>query len=77
MVKMMIISLEEAHAKLPELIYSLKPGEELLITDQNRPLAKLVGQIATPNQRPEPGLCKGMITIAADGSATKICGIRP
>lgn len=62
----MIISLEEAQAKLPELIYNLKQGEELLITDKERPLAKLIGQIPTPPQRPEPGLCKGMITIVAD-----------
>lgn len=54
----MIISLEEAQAKLPELIYNLKPGEELLITDNNRPLAKLIGQTSTPSQRPSPGCVK-------------------
>lgn len=62
----MIISLKEAQAKLPELIYNLKPGEELLITDHNRPLAKLIGQTPIFSQRPGPGLCKGMITIVAD-----------
>lgn len=62
----MIISLEEAKAKLPELIYNLKPGQELLITDNDRPVAKLIGQTSTPPQRPSPGLCKGMITIVAD-----------
>jgi antitoxin (DNA-binding transcriptional repressor) of toxin-antitoxin stability system len=43
----MIVSLQEAQAKLPELIYNLKPGEELLITDNNLPLAKLIGQTPT------------------------------
>ncbi len=62
----MIISLEEAKAKLPELIYNLKPGQELLITDNDRPVAKLIGQTAIPPQRPNPGLCQGMITIVAD-----------
>jgi antitoxin (DNA-binding transcriptional repressor) of toxin-antitoxin stability system len=62
----MIVSLQEAQAKLPELIYNLKLGEELLITDNNRPLAKIIGQTSTPSQRPGPGLCKGMITIVAD-----------
>jgi antitoxin (DNA-binding transcriptional repressor) of toxin-antitoxin stability system len=62
----MIVSLQEAQAKLPELIYNLKLGEELLITDNDRPLAKLIGQTPTPTQRPSPGLCKGMITIVAD-----------
>lgn len=64
--KITIVSLEEARSKLPELIYNLKPGEELLITDKNRPLAKLIGQAPTPSQRPDSGLCKGMITIVAD-----------
>ncbi len=64
--KIMIVSLQEAQAKLPELIYNLKPGEELLITDNNLPLAKLIGQTPTSPQRPGPGLCKGMITIVAD-----------
>jgi antitoxin (DNA-binding transcriptional repressor) of toxin-antitoxin stability system len=62
----MIVSLQGAQAKLSELIYNLKPGEELLITDNNRPLAKLIGQTPTPLQRPRPSLCKGMITIVAD-----------
>lgn len=62
----MIISLKKAQAELPELIYNLKPGQELLITDKDRPVAKLIGQTATQLQRPGPGLCKGMITIVAD-----------
>ncbi|TRU52919.1 MAG: antitoxin of toxin-antitoxin stability system [Microcystis aeruginosa Ma_QC_Ca_00000000_S207] len=37
----MIVSLQEAQAKLPALIYNLKLGEELLITDNNLPRAKL------------------------------------
>jgi len=64
----MIVSLQEAQAKLPELIYNLKPGEELLITDNNLPLAKLIGQTPTSPQRPGPGLCKGMITIILLGN---------
>lgn len=62
----MIISLKKAQAELPELIYNLKPGQELLITDKDRPVAKLIGQTATQLQRLGPGLCKGMITIVAD-----------
>jgi antitoxin (DNA-binding transcriptional repressor) of toxin-antitoxin stability system len=63
---MITISLKEAQATLPDLIHNLKPGEELLITDNDRLLAKLVGQTSTLSQRPGPGLCKGMITIVAD-----------
>jgi antitoxin (DNA-binding transcriptional repressor) of toxin-antitoxin stability system len=63
---MTIISLEEAQAKLPELIYNLKLGEEWLIADKERPLAKLIGQTPIQPQRLGSGLCKGMITIVAD-----------
>lgn len=33
------VTLEEAQAKLPELIERLAPGEEILITIQGQPLA--------------------------------------
>lgn len=62
----MEITLQEAQAKLFELVHNLKPGEELVITENERPLATLVGQKPPLTQRPGPGLCKGMITIVAD-----------
>jgi antitoxin (DNA-binding transcriptional repressor) of toxin-antitoxin stability system len=39
---MSTITLEEAQAKLPELIMGMNPGEELLIAQQGQPMAKLV-----------------------------------
>ena len=38
---MTIVTLEEAQARLPELLERLQPGEEMTITDQGRPLAQL------------------------------------
>jgi prevent-host-death family protein len=38
------ISIEEAQAHLGELIARLVPGEELVITQGDRPVAKLIGQ---------------------------------
>jgi antitoxin (DNA-binding transcriptional repressor) of toxin-antitoxin stability system len=35
------VTIEEAHTKLPELIHSLLHGEELVITENDRPIAKL------------------------------------
>ena len=35
------VTLEEAHAKLPELIEHLQPGEELAITKQGQLLAQV------------------------------------
>lgn len=59
------ISLEEAQAKLPELIHKLTPGEEVIIMENNQPVAKLVGSRLGRKPR-RPGNCKGMLTIVAD-----------
>jgi prevent-host-death family protein len=36
---MSTVTLEEAQAKLPELLSQLQPGEEITITDHGQPLA--------------------------------------
>ena len=47
------ITVEEAQAHLKEFIDNLAPGEELVITEGQRPLAKSVGQgVATPEASP-------------------------
>jgi antitoxin (DNA-binding transcriptional repressor) of toxin-antitoxin stability system len=62
------ITLEEAQAHLRELIGKLAPGEELVITDNQRPVARLVGEPPQPKTglRPPPGLGKGFITVLSD-----------
>jgi antitoxin (DNA-binding transcriptional repressor) of toxin-antitoxin stability system len=62
------ITIEEAQAKLKELIHKLAPGEEVIITEKQQPVAKLVNQPPSPKPglRPPPGLGKGFITIIAD-----------
>jgi antitoxin (DNA-binding transcriptional repressor) of toxin-antitoxin stability system len=62
------VTLDEAQAHLKELIGKLAPGDEMVITDNQRPVAKLVAEPVTPplKQRPGPGFCKGMITIVSD-----------
>ena len=64
----MIVTIEVAQAKLPDLIHNLLPGEELVITENNQPVAKLVGELPQPssNLRPPPGLGKGWITILSE-----------
>ena len=59
------ITLDEAQAKLKELVHRLAPGEEVIITENQQPIAKLVSEPPKPKQRPGPGLCKGMITYMA------------
>ena len=51
---------------MKELIHRLAPGEEVVITENQQPVAKLVSeQLQKPGQRPPPGLGKGMIAFIA------------
>jgi antitoxin (DNA-binding transcriptional repressor) of toxin-antitoxin stability system len=60
------VTLEEAQSRLPELIAQLQAGEELIITRNDQPVARLVGEQSARRKRPQPGNCKGMLTIIAD-----------
>jgi len=59
------VTVQEAQTRLPDLIHSLGSGDEVVITENNRPVAKLV---ASPAEGPRPvlGRCKGMLTIVSD-----------
>jgi antitoxin (DNA-binding transcriptional repressor) of toxin-antitoxin stability system len=59
---------DEAQTKLKELIHQLAPGEEVVITENHRPVARLVSEALKPKTglRPPPGLGKGFITVIAD-----------
>lgn len=62
------ISIEEAQAKLPELIHELPPGEELLITEDDLAVARLVS--ALPTAQRKLGSLHGTVTyIASDFDA--------
>ena len=62
------ITIEDAQANLRELIHKLAPGEEVIITENQQPVAKLVNQPvkARTGLRPPPGLGKGFITMISD-----------
>jgi antitoxin (DNA-binding transcriptional repressor) of toxin-antitoxin stability system len=61
------VTIEEAQANLKKLIHQLAPGEELIIIENQQPVAKLVNDQPAPTKlsRPGPGLCKGVITYMA------------
>lgn len=61
----MILTLAEVQARLPELVRELKPDAEVVITENNRPVAKLV---AAPLEKPcpVPGRGQGMLNILAE-----------
>jgi len=61
-----IVTLEEAQAHLAELIAGLAPGKEVLITKNERPVAKLIGQVPVERQPRKPGSAKGKLIIHAD-----------
>jgi antitoxin (DNA-binding transcriptional repressor) of toxin-antitoxin stability system len=60
------VTIEEAQAKLPELIDCLTKGEELVITQGDHVIARIVGERSEPGQRLPPGFAKGMLTIISD-----------
>ena len=61
------ITIEAAQANLKDLVGRLAPGEELIITQDRQPAAKLVAKPSTkPRLRPLPGPGNGMITIVSD-----------
>ncbi len=62
-----IVTMEEAHANLPELVAHLARGDELIITQANMPVARLVrAETPLPPRQRQPGSCKGMITLLVE-----------
>ena len=51
---------------MAELIGTLNPGDEIVITRDEVPVAKLVGQRSWEAKRRVPGNCKGMINLAVE-----------
>jgi antitoxin (DNA-binding transcriptional repressor) of toxin-antitoxin stability system len=62
------VTLEEAQARLPQLLEQLQPGEEFTITDHGQPLAqvKKAERTAWPCQA---GSARGKIHLAPDFDA--------
>lgn len=61
---MATVTIEEAQARLGELIDKLQPGEEMVITRNAEPVAKLVA--ATTSMPRQPGLLKDKILYMAE-----------
>ena len=59
------VTLEDAQANLEQLIDQLAPGQEIVITKDQRPVARLVGERLAQPPRPAPGLGKGSIVYIA------------
>ncbi|MCX7109470.1 MAG: type II toxin-antitoxin system prevent-host-death family antitoxin [Proteobacteria bacterium] len=55
------VSIQEAQSKLPELIHRLNPGEELIITENNHPIARLFTAKSQQRQPRRPGTLRGTV----------------
>jgi len=58
------ITIEEAQAHLPELIAGLTPGQEIIITSNDQPVAEL--RPLPVEGQPRFGSCKGSLVILAE-----------
>jgi antitoxin (DNA-binding transcriptional repressor) of toxin-antitoxin stability system len=59
-------SIEDAQARLAAWISKLKPGEELVIIQRDRPVARLVAEPSPANKPRQPGSAIGKLTIVED-----------
>jgi len=62
------ITVEEAQVHLKALIRQVAAGQDIIITENQQPVARLVGEPAQrpAGLRPPPGLGKGMMTILSE-----------
>jgi prevent-host-death family protein len=59
------VTIEEAKNKLAELIDQTPPGEAVVITRSDQPVAELI-RLPAEKAHPVPGRGKGMLTIVAE-----------
>ena len=63
---MTTVSIQEAEGHLSKLIHQLKPGDEVVITENNQPVARLIAQ-ASPTRKPrQRESAKGKLVIHAE-----------
>lgn len=59
---MTTITIQEAQSRLSDLIHNLSPGDELIITENNQPVARLVPTAPAPAKKPPQfGTLKGTV----------------
>jgi antitoxin (DNA-binding transcriptional repressor) of toxin-antitoxin stability system len=60
------VTIDEAQKNLRRLVEQLSVGDELVITENEVPIATLVGKATKPDAPRIPGLGKGIITVISD-----------
>ena len=63
----MTVTIEHAQTHLAELISELAPGQELVITQNAEPIARLIPEKSSPAKQPRvPGSAIGQLVILQD-----------
>lgn len=61
------VSLEEASLSLPQLIAEVSKGEDVILTHDSQPVARLVSMSPASSKKPRvPGSAKGLILYMAE-----------
>jgi prevent-host-death family protein len=56
------VTIQEAQTNLSELIHRLTPGQEVVIMENGRPLARIVPALQNPQRKPrQPGTLRGTV----------------
>jgi antitoxin (DNA-binding transcriptional repressor) of toxin-antitoxin stability system len=65
-----VVTVDQAQAKLRELIEALGPGQEVIITDKEQAVARLLPAAEVTHKPRQPGTLKGTVLyMAADFDA--------
>jgi antitoxin (DNA-binding transcriptional repressor) of toxin-antitoxin stability system len=56
------ISIDQAASRLHELVSALSPGDEIVLTRDDYPIARIVPE-PSAGLRPEPGAFRGALTV--------------
>ncbi len=62
---MQTMPIEQVEGHLAEVIQKLAPGEGLLLTRDDRPIARLIAE-SGERPRPIPGRGRGMLTVVSE-----------
>lgn len=63
------ISIEDAQAKLTEIVHQLGVGDEIVIVEGRRPVARLLGPALSKRGPRQPGSAKGKLTVLVEDDA--------
>jgi antitoxin (DNA-binding transcriptional repressor) of toxin-antitoxin stability system len=62
---MSVVTIEEAQQKLAELVDKLNPGEEILLTKDQVPVARIVANLPAVAKVRRPGTMRGTVLYVA------------